>query len=216
MTQTPPASGVERSAGRSAPFQRSLRPMLICDDQRRCVDANAASCLLVRAVPDVVRRARIDDFIPEELRPELEVLWQTFLRDGDATALNAPPHDLVMPDGARVAATVTIRRFGPQRHLATIDVAAAAQAGDPHRSPFGLTKREREVLTLVAYGHTGARIAAQLFVSPTTVETHVNNALIKLEARNRVHGVAIALRAREIGIDMRPPSPARSSPAAIA
>lgn len=67
-----------------------------------------------------------------------------------------------------------------------------------------LTDREREVLSLVAQGKTGAKIATQLFLAPTTVQTHVNNALVKLGARNRVHGVAIALQSGEIDIDDPP------------
>ena len=196
------ALGRHRFAARSAGFERSLRPMLICDDRRRYVEVNAASCLFVRAVPDVVRTWRLDDLIPQEMRPELEALWQRFLVAGAPTALSVPPRELVMPDGARVAATVLLTRLGPHRHLATIDFPPAGlNAEDPDGSRFGLTKREREVLTLVARGHTGEQIAALLFLSPTTVQTHVTNALVKLEARNRVHGVAIALRAREIGID---------------
>jgi len=57
------------------------------------------------------------------------------------------------------------------------------------------------VLTLVARGKTGAKIAAMLLLSPTTVQTHVSNALVKLDANNRVHAVTIALRAGEIDID---------------
>jgi len=61
-----------------------------------------------------------------------------------------------------------------------------------------LTKREREILALVALGKTGLEIAAQLFVSPSTVQTHMVNTLVKLGARNRAHGIAIALQTGEL------------------
>jgi DNA-binding NarL/FixJ family response regulator len=57
-----------------------------------------------------------------------------------------------------------------------------------------LSGREREIVGLLADGLTGEEVAQQLFLSVETVKTHIRNALTKLEARNRVHGIAIALR----------------------
>ena len=56
-----------------------------------------------------------------------------------------------------------------------------------------LTEREREVMTLVASGLQSGDIAERLFLSPETVKSHVHNALAKLGAHTRAHGVAIAL-----------------------
>jgi DNA-binding NarL/FixJ family response regulator len=61
-----------------------------------------------------------------------------------------------------------------------------------------LSGREREVLHHLSHGLTGEEIAEQLFLSPETVRTHVRNAMVKLEARTRVHAVAVALRQGEI------------------
>lgn len=55
-----------------------------------------------------------------------------------------------------------------------------------------LTGREREVLVLVAGGHSNDEIAEQLAVSPLTVKTHVNRAMAKLGARDRAQLVVIA------------------------
>ena len=57
-----------------------------------------------------------------------------------------------------------------------------------------LTEREREVLALVARGHTNAEIAARLYVSPLTAKTHVNRAMAKLGVRDRAQLVVIAYR----------------------
>ncbi|MCM2392496.1 response regulator [Streptomyces albipurpureus] len=55
-----------------------------------------------------------------------------------------------------------------------------------------LTSREREVLVLVAGGHTNDEIAERLQVSPLTVKTHVNRAMAKLGARDRAQLVVTA------------------------
>lgn len=47
-----------------------------------------------------------------------------------------------------------------------------------------LTRREKEVLELIAEGLTNAAIAAKLFISVTTVDTHRKNLLAKFDARN--------------------------------
>jgi DNA-binding NarL/FixJ family response regulator len=57
-----------------------------------------------------------------------------------------------------------------------------------------LTQREREVLRLLADGHSNEEIGKRLFISPETVRTHVRKAMAKLEADTRTQAVAIALR----------------------
>ena len=55
-----------------------------------------------------------------------------------------------------------------------------------------LTRREKEVLELIADGMTNAAIAQKLFISVTTVDTHRKNLLAKLEAKNTASLVRIA------------------------
>jgi DNA-binding NarL/FixJ family response regulator len=57
-----------------------------------------------------------------------------------------------------------------------------------------LSKREREIIELLAQGLTGEEVAERLVLSPETVKTHIRNAMGKLEASTRVHAIAIALR----------------------
>jgi DNA-binding NarL/FixJ family response regulator len=61
----------------------------------------------------------------------------------------------------------------------------------------GLTRREVEVVRLVAMGHTNREIARELFLSPRTVEMHVGSILVKLDCRSRADA---ARRASELGL----------------
>ena len=65
------------------------------------------------------------------------------------------------------------------------------------RIAVGLTRREVEVVRLVAMGHTSREIARELFLSPRTVETHVTSILLKLDCRSRAEA---ARRATELGL----------------
>ena len=62
---------------------------------------------------------------------------------------------------------------------------------------IGITQREYEVLRLVAAGHSNLEISKELFISESTVKTHVSNVLVKLDAKRRTQAVQ---RAKELRI----------------
>ena len=64
-----------------------------------------------------------------------------------------------------------------------------------------LSPREREIMHLMAEGLTAEAIGDRLTVSVETVRTHVRNVIRKLQARNRVHAIAIALERGDIALD---------------
>jgi len=59
---------------------------------------------------------------------------------------------------------------------------------------FGLSKRELEVLGLIAKGRTNREIGDRLFISQKTVGVHVGNILAKLGVSGRVEAAAVAIR----------------------
>jgi DNA-binding NarL/FixJ family response regulator len=63
-----------------------------------------------------------------------------------------------------------------------------------------LSPRERQITHLMAEGRTAEAIGGELGVSVETVRTHVRNVIRKLQARNRVHAIAIALERGEIAL----------------
>jgi DNA-binding NarL/FixJ family response regulator len=64
-----------------------------------------------------------------------------------------------------------------------------------------LTRREREVLDLIAAGATNVEIAKRLFLSPKTVRNHVSSVFTKLQVADRAHAI---VRARAAGLGISP------------
>jgi DNA-binding NarL/FixJ family response regulator len=77
-----------------------------------------------------------------------------------------------------------------------VDAALAGLLAGPQAAErlHTLTKREREVLRLIADGMRNEQVGQRLSISPLTVRTHVKNAMGKLEADTRTQAVARALR----------------------
>jgi two-component system, NarL family, response regulator LiaR len=68
---------------------------------------------------------------------------------------------------------------------------------EPELQRLGISKREYEVLELIAQGLSNQEIAEKLFVSLNTVKTHSSNLFMKLDARRRTQAIH---RAKELGL----------------
>lgn len=74
------------------------------------------------------------------------------------------------------------------------DFLSRAKSGDEKHSYDGLTAREREVLKLIAKGHTNQVIADKLFISPSTVQTHRTRIMRRLNLHSRAELIQYAIR----------------------
>ena len=70
----------------------------------------------------------------------------------------------------------------------------AASAVNQAQHDFGLSKRELEVLALIAEGRSNPEIGRQLYITRKTVAVHVSNILTKLGVSGRVEAAAAAIR----------------------
>ncbi len=100
----------------------------------------------------------------------------------------------------QAGATAFVARTAGTEELKNAVQAALAQESfiDPSVPPKGsrgkLTRRQRQILQLLANGESTTVAARELDLSEETVKTHTKHVLARLSARNRTHAVAIALR----------------------
>ena len=80
----------------------------------------------------------------------------------------------------------------------SFDAGLAMRKPDTENNIPIITRREKEILGLIAEGLTNNEIAQQLFISNTTVETHRKNILAKFKARNIASLIKMAMQMRMI------------------
>jgi NarL family two-component system response regulator LiaR len=79
-----------------------------------------------------------------------------------------------------------------------VEVSGPFERDDASLKRTGISKREYEVLELISAGLSNQEIAEKLFVSTSTVKTHVSNVLGKLDASRRTEAIAKAKEMRII------------------
>jgi DNA-binding NarL/FixJ family response regulator len=181
-------------------------------------DGEEAIALVERHRPQVVlmdlRMPRLDGIEAtrrlRECRPEVSVIALTTYADDESVlgALRAGARGYLTKDAGSedirkailtVAAGEAALDPAVQHHvvsaLASDTRTDAGCAGTPSDTlPDELTPREAEVLALIADGLTNAEIAERLFVSQTTVKSHINHLFAKAGLRDRAQAVNYAYR----------------------
>ncbi|MFI6512713.1 response regulator [Streptosporangium sp. NPDC050855] len=133
--------------------------------------------------------------------PEIHVVVLTTYSDDESVfaALAAGARGYLTKDAdaeALASAITTVMRGDAQFDPAIQRRLAEAVAGNRRAPdlPDGLTRREAEVLRLIAEGRSNAEIAGTLFISEATVKTHINNLFAKAGLRDRAQAVTYAFR----------------------
>jgi DNA-binding CsgD family transcriptional regulator len=128
---------------------------------------------------------------------ELELPFAQALAQRRAAAALLRAGDGPAGQGLLIAARSTAERLGARPLLDDCD-GALRELGAPgpvrarrkdSRALAGLTARELDVMVLVASGNTSREVGAALFISPRTVEMHVQGCLLKLGCRTRAEAV---------------------------
>lgn len=132
--------------------------------------------------------------------PELRVLLYTGSDDPEliSEALDCGARGLALKGGCPTELIEAIRVVKSGGTYVDPRLSSRGLGSSTPERVHELSPREREVLDLLARGHTGEQAAKVLFLSPETVRTHVRNAMTRLDARTRVHAVTLALHRREI------------------
>ncbi|TWS24917.1 response regulator transcription factor [Tsukamurella sputi] len=178
------ADGVEAVA-----LVREHRPDVLLTDLRMPnLDGAGATARVLADAPDtaVVLLTTYDD--EESILQGLEAGARGYLTK------NAGRAEIAAAIVAAAAGQSVLDPVVQQRLLlsATGRAGRRAAPSDPVAPPVDLTPRETEVLRLIADGLTNRDIAAHLFVSESTVKTHINNLFAKAQLRDRAHAVRFA------------------------
>ncbi len=148
-------------------------------------------------------------------RPETRVLILTMF-DLDAyvfSALRAGASGFLLKDARPTDLLAAVRTVAAGDALLAPKVTRRlinefTRRTEPRRVANELTKiteRERDVLTLIAKGHSNAEIAERLHLSTGTVKTHVSHLLGKFEARDRAQLVIVAYETGLVSVAMDSP-----------
>jgi DNA-binding NarL/FixJ family response regulator/class 3 adenylate cyclase len=179
----------EASDGHEAVAQaRSLAPDVVLMDvrmpemdgieaTRQLLDADGAKSKVV-----MLTTFDMDEYVYEALRAGASGF---LLKD-------VPPEQLVAGIRAVASGDALLAPSVTRRVIEEFVRRPPDSVREPPTSLSELTARELEVLKLIARGLSNAEIAKELFVSETTVKTHVAHVLMKLDLRDRVQAVVLA------------------------
>ena len=176
-------------------FRKSKNPMWIRDLDRVLIEVNDAALERFGYTRDQLIGTRSEKLVAPSDLQRLESDWRALLRSGAFVG----ERELVTASGRHIRAQLASRiaQVG-ERTLAlmvTIDIALQPlqrRNTDAPRKRAELTRRELEIVHHVALGQRAHEIADELFLAPTTVQTHIRNAMAKVGARSQAQLVAFA------------------------
>jgi len=138
--------------------------------------------------------------------PHIGVVVVTMFEDDDSVfaAMRAGAKGYVLKGADQDEILKVIRavaageaHFGPEIARRLVSFFSTPRPAAPSEAFPELTAREREVLDLIARGHTNQEIAQELYISQKTVRNHISNIFTKLQVADRTQAI---IRAREAGM----------------
>jgi DNA-binding NarL/FixJ family response regulator len=191
----------EAADGRAAvELARRVRPDVCLFDIRMPVmdGIEATRALAGPGVADplavvVITTFDLDEYVYAALRAGARGF---LLKDAGPVLLAQAVHAAAAGD-ALIAPTITAR---------LLETFAGAGPGDPPAQPIEpLTDREEQILASVARGRTNSEIGEELFITLSTVKTHIASLMAKIGARNRVEVALWAYRTHRLPDRPGPP-----------
>ena len=190
-----------------AAFNLSANPMILLQRDRVLAEVNAAFLDAFGYGRARALSRKLDVFVAEESRQRMKQDWWELLRTG---RLNGE-REMIRGDGRHVRVQFAAHRevvtgrdliLGVVLELESGPVRCGTAPADARAAE--MTPREREVVTLVALGRRRREIADQLFISDSTVKTHLRNAMHKLDVHSQAQLVAVALTRGLIELEQHP------------
>ena len=102
------------------------------------------------------------------------------------------PADTVIGIAAVILVAVGIYLGGNFKKEKIVEVAPTQEVDEKRIDELGISQREMEVLQLISQGLSNQEIAEKLFVSQSTIKTHVSNLFVKLDVKRRTQAVTRA------------------------
>ncbi len=169
---------------------RALKPdVVIMDIEMPVMDGVEATRLIREQVPNakvvILTVSESDDHLFEAIRFGAQGYLLKNLRPAELYSMVRA----VMHDESPLSPAIAKRLLGQIRDASAPPVIPASAPQTP-----ALTRRELEVLQLVADGLSNKEIGAGLFITEGTVKNHIHNALEKLQLENRTQAAAYIVR----------------------
>jgi DNA-binding NarL/FixJ family response regulator len=174
--------------------------------------SNAASCLafLQQQLPDIILMdINLPDISGIDLCKEVRLKYPSAFIIGLSTFNQQSFIQKMMDNGASGYVLKNATQEELMEAIATVasgkiflsdEAALSLRKNNDTEAPI-LTRREKEVIELIAEGMTNNEIAQKLFISVSTVDTHRKNLLLKLNAKNTAELVKLAFMYKLISVD---------------
>jgi DNA-binding NarL/FixJ family response regulator len=99
----------------------------------------------------------------------------------------------LLKDASKQEIIMALQEVSKGKEYVNFSVAEALKKSTPNDQLPVLTKREKQILELIAEGHTNHEIAARLFLNSTTIDSHRKNMLTKFKVKNTAALIKIAM-----------------------